>query len=499
MSDLSNETNTENNVPEAEKGAFDAQGMLFQNRIKGDSRKKRIVGALAVLLMLAAAGYGYSQWFGKSDSTEYSTTTISRAAVTDYVEATGTLSAIKQSAMGFKNDDTITAINVQAGDEVKAGQILAQQDPANLQATLQQAMSTVEQDEISIKTAELSYETNKKTLNRQQKLFDAGALAQSELDTAKDNFTKSEWEVATAKSKLKNDQTKVTQAQSDVSACTLAAPFDGIIGAVNGQVGQINGINSSSSTLLTIMSRDLELTALVNEADIGRIKLGQDVEFSSSSYNNKTFKGKVRRITPQASTVSNVQYYPVLISCDDPERKLLSGMSVTAKIIIAQKKDVLTVPMMAVSFAQTFIKEQAAAGNKTPAETAKTNADDNNRAARISANKQQTSGLKATSAAGHAQAGITKRESEPSNQTSFIVLLKDGKPTVSQVILGLSDGSNYEVLQGLNEGDQVIVGSNQLSNQTDNTDTKTNSNSNKTQQNRGMGGSPGMGGPPPGM
>jgi HlyD family secretion protein len=212
--------------------------------------------------------------------------------------------------MGFKNDDTITAINVEPGDHVTAGQVLAQQDTATLRSALQQAERSVEQDEINIKTAALTYNTNLKTLERQKKLYESGAVSQSDLDNAQDNLAKSELELQVAQSKLKNDQVKVEEARSDLEGATLVAPFDGIIGEVNGQVGQINGINASSATLLTIMSEELQLSALVNEADIGRIKVGQDVEFTSSTFADKTFTGQVLRITPQATTVSNVQYYP---------------------------------------------------------------------------------------------------------------------------------------------------------------------------------------------
>ncbi len=500
MSDLNNVPNADNDPTHSNEIGFDAervQGMLFKNRIKGDTRKKKIVGILLILLILVASGYGYTKWTASSQNTDYSTVAITRATISDTVEATGTLSPIKQSEMGFKNDDTITAINVQAGDQVKAGQILAQQDPTSLLATLQQAKSTVEQDQISVQSAMLTCESNRKILERQQKLFSAGALSQSDLDTAQNTFTKSDWDVATAKSRLTIDQTKVDQAQGDLSACTLVAPFDGIIGAVNGQVGQINGINSSSSTLLTIMSTDLQLTALVNEADIGRVKLGQAVEFTSSSYSEKTFKGTVLRITPQALAVSNVQYYPVLISCIDPERQLLSGMSVTVNVILNQKKDALSVPMMAVSFAQTYLKSNptAAQNKSTQGGEAKSNTVSKTQPVQVPANNTRMSGSKAPSAVNNTQANNASGTSAQAGKSAFVVVMTNGKVAVKNVVLGLSDGSNYEVINGLNKGDKVVVGSNQVDSQSGSSGTNS-STTTKTQKNQGGGG---MGGPPMGM
>lgn len=250
---------------------------------------------------------------------------------------------------------------MQPGDHVTAGQVLAQQDPATLRNALQQAQNTVDQDIINVKMSQMNLETARKELERQQQLFDANAISQTELESAQNSYAKSELDLQLAQAKLANDRNKLAQAEEDMAESTIVAPFDGLIGAVNGQVGSINGINSASSTLLTVMSDELQINALVNEADIGQVKVGQAVEFSSSSFGSKVFKGEVLRITPQAKTVSNVQYYPVLISCEDPEGVLLSGMSVSARIIVAREENAITVPMMAVSYAQTYLRSNPAA------------------------------------------------------------------------------------------------------------------------------------------
>jgi HlyD family secretion protein len=434
--------------------ASNMKKVLLAKRIKGMSTKQKIVWAVVVLLLVAASGFGIHKYLGSKTAVTYSTATISKGTVTDSIETTGTLGAVRQTSMGFKNDDTIIAVNVKPGDHVSAGQVLAKQDPATLNTALRQAQSTVEQDQVSVESANLTNETNLATLNRQQQLFDAGALAQADLDTAKDTYTKSGWDIETAQSKLSNDQAKLEQAQADLAGATLIAPYDGIIGVVNAQVGSINGIDSSTSTLLTIMSNDIQLSALVNEADIGRIKVGQDVEFTSSSFSNKTFTGKVMQITPQATTVSSVQYYPVLISCDDPNKVLMSGMSVSANIIVSRSSDTLTVPMMAVTYGQTYLKN-----NPTLAANFK--------------------------------------------GSKVVVVLVNNQPVVKAITLGISDGSNYAVSDGLNEGDNVILGANQTSGSTStgtSTTTRTNGTGGNTNQLRGGGGGggavrvPGLGG-----
>lgn len=435
-------------VDDAGRARLDAQSVknvMLQKRIQDMSTTKKIIWAVVILVVVASAGYGIYKWKASSTKVEYATATVSKGMVTDSIEATGTLEAVRTSDMGFKNDDTITALNVQPGDHVTAGQILAEQDPTTLKTALQQAQNTVQQDTINVKSSQLNADTNGKTLDKQQQLFAAGAISQSDLDTAQNTYTKSEWDLELAQAKLANDQTKLAQAEKDMEEAKIVAPFDGIIGAVNGQVGSINGINSSSSTLLTVMSDELQMSSLVNEADIGRVKVGQEVEFTSSSFGTKTFTGQVVRVTPQAKTVSNVQYYPVLISVADPDKVLLSGMSVSAKIIIAREKDTLTVPMMAVSYAQTYLKS----------------------------NPSQA----------------------PTGGGKSVLVMENGQPVVKSVKLGINDGSNYVVGEGLKEGDTVIIGTTQApttgsisgSSSTSSSTTRTNTN-----RNGGFGGPPGF-------
>ncbi|MEN6328348.1 MAG: efflux RND transporter periplasmic adaptor subunit [Syntrophomonas sp.] len=480
-------------VDEATSSNLDADNVrkvLMKKRIEKMPGKKKLAWILGVLILIITGGYGLYNYLGSSNDTSYLTMKVGQGMLTDSIEATGTLSSVKESAMGFKKDEIITALNVQPGDHVKKGQVLATQDATTLNSTLQQAIRSVEQDEISIKTSNLALKNNMKTLEQQQSLFDAGVISESELDTAKDNVSKSEWEIATAKSKQLNDQSKVEQAQSDLDDATLVAPFDGIIGAVNGQVGQINGINSNSSTLLTVMSEDLELSALVNEADIGKIKVGQNVEFTSSSYSDQVFKGKVLRITPQAQTVSNVQYYPVLISCVDPDHKLFSGMSVSANIIIARKSNVLTVPMMAVSYAQSNAKSNPAKAGQ-----------DASPSTRTGSNNQKSSSDRNQNSTQQKARNTTKSTAQDSTQQkqSQVMVLQNNQAMAKAVILGLSDGSNYEVVEGLKLGEQVIVGSNQVDTSTDSSSSGSNSNNSRSNNNNNRNQSGGMGGPPPGF
>ncbi len=467
-SPVPSESAISNDPPGLEDDLF--KEVLVKNRFRKLDRKKKILLTLTAVVVLAAAGMGLHKFLGTDDRAEFLTTAVAKASIMDTIEATGTLEPVKMSQMGFKNDSTIIALNVQPGDQVSTGQVLAQQDPATLKAALEQARSSLLQNEISLQSLTMNYESNQKTLSQQEQLFEAGLIAQSELDLASNNLRKSELELASAEAKLVNDQAKIEQAQSDLDGATLIAPFDGIIGAVNGQVGQINGINSSSSTLLTVMSQELQLSALVNEADIGRIKVGQKVEFTSNAYPNQVFHGQVVRVTPEAQSVSNVQYYPVLISCEDPDNQLYSGMSVSATIIVVREDDVLTVPMMAASFAQNYlrqnpqVRDDLAAPSPDSANGIKPNSDNEPDAGTQPANNGKPRSLPTDSGA---EPQIVREKASGDNDEGsrgMVVVLENGTPVVKTVRLGMSNGSVYKVISGLNEGEEVIIGSTTVNN-----------------------------------
>lgn len=455
----------ENLFEDPENSVVNPREILANNPMKKKSRRRKMFWLLGVLIILGLGGWGLYKWLGTSSSTSFLTMPAAKATVTDSIQATGTLNPVKKAALGFKNNGNIIALNVQPGDRVKQGQVLALQDPTSLQAALRQAESQLTQDQIAIQNQQIVADAATRTLDQQQNLFDAGALAKSDLDQTRDAYNKSQLDLKNYQARLANDQAKAAQSQSDLEGATLTAPFDGVVGTVNGQVGQINGYGSNGNTLLDVISDDLELSALVNEVDMGRIQVGQNVEFTTSAYANKTFRGKVERVNPEASTVSNVQYYPVLISCIDPGRQLRAGMSATVNIIIARKSNVLTVPMMAVSYAQSYIRNNQNSSTQAGG-----------------SRNRQTSSSGTRSNGSNASTGYSGGSSQHQGRRAAILVLENNQAVKKTVTLGLSDGQNYEVMEGVKEGDKIIVGSTQSDSQS--TSSGSNSNSRSQQQNR---------------
>src|SRR6185437_7602733 len=153
-----------------------------------------------------------------------------------------------------------------------------------------------------------------------------------------------------------------TTAQANYDAATLTAPFDATIGSINGAAGQyVSGgpVAVGDSALFTLVDlSNLKVTALVNEADIGQVKVGDPVTFTVNAYPTTTFNGKVLTIQPLGTTTQNVVNYSVTCSIvPQKNAALFPGMTATATIVTNQQTGVIRVPNTALSLAQTAIRD----------------------------------------------------------------------------------------------------------------------------------------------
>jgi HlyD family secretion protein len=201
---------------------------------------------------------------------------------------------------------------------------------------------------------------------------------------------------------------------------------------------------------MVVISEALQVKAQVNEADIGKTQVGQKVEFTVNSFPNKTFTGQLNSISPQAYTQSNVQLYDVIIQIDDNQQGLKAGMPANVTIIVDRHEDTLTISKGAVSYAVSYLNKLAQSGTTKPAATGSGGNSQGQ-------NRQRQSGT--TAGSGNAGDTVSSERSSQTQQATVLVMDKSGTPEPRKVTLGLSDLKNYEVINGLNEGETVVIGS----------------------------------------
>jgi HlyD family secretion protein len=230
--------------------------------------------------------------------------------------------------------------------------MIARIDPALFEAQVNQAKANLLSSKANLDKAEATSVDVKRTMERNKELLAKNLIAQSDLDTAETNYETANASVSAAKSQVAQAEAALNLAETNLRYTKIVSPVDGIVVSRNVDVGQTVAASFQTPTLFTI-AQDLtkmQIDTSVDEADIGKIKVGQDVEFTVDAYPDITFKGKVWQVRNAPITVQNVVTYDVVINVDNPEFKLKPGMTANVSIIVSIKKDVLKIPNAALRF-----------------------------------------------------------------------------------------------------------------------------------------------------
>lgn len=324
---------------------------------------KKTLVVIGVVALLVIAGF----FFWKKDKTvpKFRTEKVVRGDITEAVTATGTVNAVTTVLVGTQVSGTVQKIHADFNSRVKNGQLIAEIDPSTFDAQVEQAKANVLNARGNYAKAEASLADAKRTLARNKELFAKGYIPRSDLDTAETNVETSAAQSASMKATIAQAVAALSMAETNLRYTKIVSPVDGTVISRNVDVGQTVAASFQTPTLFTI-AQDLtkmQIDANVDESDIGRIKLGQDVDFMVDAYPEVTFKGKVSQVRSAPITVQNVVTYDVVVKVDNPELKLLPGMTANVTLIISVKKDVLKVPNAALRF-RPVEKEKSAGGKK---------------------------------------------------------------------------------------------------------------------------------------
>ena len=303
--------------------------------------KKLTIGATgiaAAMLIGTAAMYRGS---GEAATPAYRTAAVTRGSVTATVSSTGKLNAVRTVQVGTQVSGQLAKVYVDFNDRVTKGQLLATIDPTLQQQAVEDAQAQLERAQAQLSLAESEYTRNKQ-------LFDAKVLSASEFATTQSNFSVQQAAVKSATIALQ-------RAKQNLSYTSIYAPIDGVIVERNVDVGQTVAASLSAPQLFLIANdlSEMEILASVDEGDIGSIKDGLPVSFTVQAYPNQMFKGSVRQVRLQSTTVENVVTYTAVVSVKNLDGRLRPGMTATVKFETASAENALVVPSGALRLAAT--------------------------------------------------------------------------------------------------------------------------------------------------
>ena len=406
---------------------------------------KKLLKIFIILVILGAIAYGVKMFFFSASAENAAgplvSTKVVQTTISTTISATGTLEPVDQVEVGTQVSGDIAKINVDFNSKVKKGQIIAELDKSKLKATLTQA-------EIAFRSAETDYKYKESTYNRVKKLSESNSASAVELETA-------EYNMNSAKLAVERSQNEVNQARLNLSYATIKSPIDGVVLKRAVEVGQTVAASMSTPTLFVI-AKDLsqmKVMAAVDEADIGQVKQGQRVTFTVDAFQNETFNGSVQEVRLNPTTTSNVVTYTVVITAENPEQKLLPGMTATCTIVTQEITDAIAIPVKALKFtpADGTPMAEPPKGMRPPRPESGDSTSANGDFAKGDFKKGNFP------PPGSFPKSFKKRPDGKKPSGNLVWVNIDGKAAPRPVKTGISDGVNIQILKGLSVGDSVVV------------------------------------------
>ena len=368
--------------------------------------RRRIIGIAALVAGVLAAILFFARR-EEDPAARYQITEATKGNLTEEISANGTINPVRVVNVGSQVSGTVEKLYVDFNDRVTAGQVLLELDPRLFRASLEQSQATLANAQAQSALAEA---------NRRR----AAELRKQDFISQQDY----EQTVATARSQaaqVQSARARVAQDQANLNFSIIVAPVSGIIINRKIDIGQTVAAAFQTPELFSIAQdlTQMRIEALVAEADVSRVKLGQKVSFTVDAYNDRQFAGTVSQIRLNPSTQQNVVTFTVVVDVPNPDGALLPGMTVNARFLVKEHRGVLLVPNAAMTWKpKDWTRQQAAEKAKT-------------------------------------------REKKPQAGfgTTIFVLGADGKPQPRRIRLGAADAENSIVLGGeLKAGDRVITG-----------------------------------------
>ena len=386
----------------------------------------RKIALIAVLVATAC---------GRKQAAPYRTDPVTRGPVSEVVNATGDVSAIVTVNVGSQVSGIIDKLNVDFNSKVKKDQLLATLDPRLFQAQLEKAAASLASANANVEKAQAAYADSVRIANRQQELRQQGLISQADLDTALATRDQNAAGLSAAKATVLQAKADRDMAATNLAFTRITSPIDGVVVSRSVDVGQTVAAAFQAPTLFLIANdlTKMQILANIDEADVGKVREGLEAKFTVDAYPGETFTGMIRDVRQAPNTIQNVVTYPAVIDAPNPDRKLRQGMTASVNITAARKDDSLRVSNAALRWKpdESAAPETAQRPGGTP--QART----------------------ASAAARGARDGSAQ---QAPGRAGRVYKLENGKPVPVNIRVGLSDGQRTEVIEGLSEGDRVIVG-----------------------------------------
>jgi HlyD family secretion protein len=406
---------------------------------------KRLLTFIVLAVVLAGGGVYYYRAHNAVEAPAPVTAAVTRGDVIAKVDATGTLAPVTTVQVGSQVSGTIKALHADYNSEVKKGQVVAELDPSLFQTQVDQARSTLIKVQADGDRAKVELDDATSKARRAQELYDQKLISRNDLETAQSTAAQAQAAIKSAEAMVTQARAVLNQNQVNLGHTIIAAPIDGIVISRSVDVGQTVAASMAAPTLFLI-AQDLghmQVSASIDESDIGRIAAGQAVTFRVDAYPTQTFRGTVSQVRLEPKTDQNVVSYTTMIDVPNEDLKLKPGMTANVTVQIEMNENVLRVPNAALRFRpagqEAGGRGQGAEGSQAPGAAG--------------------SQVRPTATSGSGNTPRTFGAGGGDRNFARVFVLRDGQFVPVRVRTGVSDGAMTAIVDGdLKEGDQVVTG-----------------------------------------
>jgi HlyD family secretion protein len=308
-------------------------------------------------LVIVAVGVGAGVYTMRRNQPEPAVTTqqLSRGDIVDSVGATGTLEAVETVDVGTQVSGVVQELHADFNSIVRKGQVIARLDPSLIQTQIEQQTANVIRAEADLERLRVGLADAKQKLERAKQMSERNLIPRTELETAEVNVKSADAQIRSSEAALTQARAQLNNQRVNLGYTTIVAPIDGIVISRNVDQGQTVASSMNAPTLFVIAAdlTKMQVIANIDEADVGRMRPGQNVTFRVDAFPNDTFNGIVQQVRLQPAVVQNVVTYSTVIAVPNAELKLKPGMTANVNIEIARRANALRIPNAALRFRPT--------------------------------------------------------------------------------------------------------------------------------------------------
>jgi HlyD family secretion protein len=328
--------------------------VMAQGKSAGWLRFAKWLGIPAVLAV-AALFYGYQRAGASSTAIVYQTAGVTRGDLVASVSATGSLQPTNEVEVGSELSGIVESVYVEENDRVKAGQVLARLDVSKLTDQRNRSVASLTSNRARLAQAEATVIEATANLNRLRevsRLSGGKVPSASELETAEATMARADADRASAQAAITEAEAALRSDETNLSKATIRSPIDGIVLSRQIEPGQTVAASLQAPTLFTVAEdlTEMELEVDVDEASVGRVEAGQAATFTVDAYPDRKYTATVSRVAYGSETTNGVVTYPTLLTLKNTDLSLRPGMTATAQIATATRRNAVLVPNAALRF-----------------------------------------------------------------------------------------------------------------------------------------------------